>query len=303
MPVARMRDASSGASAARRSLVRSSPGRSRQVRGLAKKATVLTERCVVMYMLDMERNMRYMSRHVRRGGAEPLVAARHPAARELPRRGQGQESHPRESQRLVQRADRGLAAGPPGPGAGPGRPPRGRGAGDCAQLAAWPCGGGAGERAPVGPRAAAGPQADAGARPGGGDDRAAAARPRLEAGHGPGLGRGDPHQHPQPHVEAAGGGRRRSLRGPGLAAAAAGGHRTGAGPAPFAGRAAGALRRDLDVLRGAALPAGQAGAFARRQAGQAADRVRRAHEWGRAVRWRSRCSTATPGIRRRSRRP
>ena len=115
---------------------------------------------------------------------------------------------------------------------------------------------------------------------GGGDAGAPASRSRLETGHGPGLGGGDAHQHAQPRVEAADGGRRRSLRRPGLAAGAARGHRTGAGPAPLAGRAAGALRRDLDVLRGAALSVGQARPFAGRQAGHAADRVRRADECG-----------------------
>ena len=158
--------------------------------------------------------------------------------------------------------------------------PSGRRAGDCAQLAAWACGGGPGERAPVGPRAAGGARALDAARAGGGDAGAPAPRPRLEAGHGPGLGGGDAHQHAQPRVAAAGGGRRRSLRRAGLAAGAARGDRTGAGPAPLAGRAAGALRRDLDVLRGAAVPVGQARPFAGRQAGQTADRVRRADECG-----------------------
>ena len=45
------------------------------------------------------------------------------------------------------------------------------------------------------------------------------------------------------------------------------------------GRAVGALRRDLDVLRGAPVPVGQAGSSGT-EAGHAADRVRRADECG-----------------------
>ena len=64
---------------------------------------------------------------------------------------------------MVRRADRRLAAGPPGPPTRAADPSAGAGVGDCAQLAAWAHRGRAGERASGGPRAVAGVQALAGA--------------------------------------------------------------------------------------------------------------------------------------------
>ena len=78
-------------------------------------------------------------------------------------------------------------------------------------------------------------------------------------------------------AEHAGAGRLRrgrSLRRHGLAAQAPGRHRAALGQAASRGRRPGALRPDVGVAGRAPLPAGAARLLARRQARQAADRVR-----------------------------
>ena len=179
-------------------------------------------------------------------------------------------------------------------------PAHGRPAEDCAQLAARACGGSPGQRAPTGPRAADRARALNAPRLGGGHAGASAPGSRLETGHGPGLGGGDADQHVQPRVEAARRGRRRSLRRLGLAAGAPRADRAGTGPTPLAGRAPGALRRHLDVLRGGAARWPSAAIRGMASRGHVADRVPGADECVGVSGGRSRYSMATPGIPRRS---
>ena len=107
-----------------------------------------------------------------------------------------------------------------------------------------------------------------------GDDRRPDRRPRLETGRRPGLGRGDRARLARRDAGAGRLRRGRSLRRHGLAAQAPGRHRAAPGQAASRGRRPGALRPDVGVAGRAPLPAGAARLLARRQAWQAADRVR-----------------------------
>ena len=139
----------------------------------------------------------------------------------------------------------------------------------------WPCRGGAGDAAHTAPGPAHRPRAFPAARARAGDGRCAHPRPRLEAGHRPGAGRGHRARFARRRRWVSGRWTRTTcthrwhwlLRAPGP-------HRAGLGETPSRGRHVGALRPDVGMDGGTDLPAGQARSFARRQAGQAANRVR-----------------------------
>ena len=95
---------------------------------------------------------------------------------------------------------------------------------------------------------------------------------------------------------AGGGGGRGPVCGDGLAGAAPGADRDGARPAAPAGGDAGALRRVLELPRGAVLPARAPRPLARREEGQAADRLRAAVQ-------RRGVPGGGRGVRRQHRRP
>src|SRR5262249_53929523 len=105
-----------------------------------------------------------------------------------------------------------------------------------------------------------------------GDDRAAVARPGLEAGDVARLLAVDARLG----ARGRGRGRGRAVRRARLAARPPGTDRDRARPPPPAGGPAGALRRLLLLLRGPRLPAGAAGLLARPPPRQPAGRVRAA---------------------------
>ena len=114
----------------------------------------------------------------------------------------------------------------------------------------------------------------AAARPDRSADRGPHPASGLQAGCGPGAGRRNGPRHPGRGARTGRGERGRLVRRHGLAAYAPGRHRAAPGEAAFARRDAGVIRPDFGVSGGPALSAGQARPFPRRQALQAADRVR-----------------------------
>jgi hypothetical protein len=199
--------------------------------------------------------------HVHRCRPQPLLSARLPAARILARGRQDPQAHPRQPLRPACRGDRGAAAFPQGREAGCGRGVR-PGRALCPVRAR---GRGAGDDSPAQARPGAGDQAFSRARPGARDGGGAGARSRLQARDGARPGRGG-------RVLGAGGrarpGRRLgrlALPGPRLARGAAAGDRGSARWETPEGGHAPALRRDLHLSGGAALPAGRARLQPRRQ--------------------------------------
>ncbi len=236
---------------------------------------------------------RYYNTHVCRTRAQPELPARRAAARVLPRRRQGQETHPRQPVEVARRSGRGV----PHPAQG-----RGRAALPRRRLrhpplpAPRPRRRRAGNRPPPRPREAPGPPPLA--RPGPGhrhDPRPHPGSP-LQAGHRPLPVPRDPDPHAGRGTRRRGRRRERPLPRHGLAAQAPGPHRAPpGGPAPRRGRP-GALRRHLGLLRGLEVSAGQARLLPRRQARQAPDRLRAAVQTARAARSPRRSSRATPPI-------
>ena len=210
------------------------------------------------------------SAHVCDARPQPGLAAGDPAARELPRRRQGQDAHARQSLALARGQDRGVAPGaqgrPLGRGAGP--------AGDRAVLAARSCRG----RARHGPQARPRPAPAAPARPAGqagaGAGRGAGNRAGDQAGDGAPAQRGDGSALAGRGAGPRDGRRGRALPGARSLGRSAAQDRGGAGQAPSPGRLPRALRPHLELSRGSLLRAGPVRLQPRRQAGQAADRLR-----------------------------
>src|SRR5579859_6080164 len=195
---------------------------------------------------------------VHRDGSEPRLAAGSAAAGELPRR-----------ERPVAEADLGQfeqAAARYGgdaqsPAQGRNRDRHGAwGTGDRARLAAWPCGGGAGDNpqdcaGPLDPEYGEGRGLAAPMRSGGGDDGRSVDCAALQARLCARGGRGDGDVEPGRDTGPRQGEGARSLRGVGLAPGAAGADRERLGTETSREWRAGALRRELVLLRGPPLSA------------------------------------------------